>query len=266
MHCSKIGATPSSLNRLLAAALLSFSLGMMTACNKAKSVAEPATSSTQAAAVKTQKAPTPPPTKQPSEVAQAETPTKADLKTVMAKLKLKEGDRLLVTFETSEGNLQGELYWDKVPNTVLNFVELAQGTREWTDPKTNQKVKRPLYDGTVFHRVIPKFMIQGGDPKGTGQGGPGYKFEDEFHASLKHDGPGIISMANAGPNTNGSQFFITDKATPHLNNRHSVFGKVDEASLAIVSKIANVEKDRPGSSKPKTPVVLNKVSIERKAK
>ena len=114
---------------------------------------------------------------------------------------------LRANFETSIGSIVVRLFDDKVPNTVKNFVDLAEGNREWVDPKTGESVKRPLYDGTIFHRVIPEFMIQGGDPKGNGSGGPGYKFEDEFNADLRHNKPGILSMANAGPDTNGSQRF-----------------------------------------------------------
>jgi peptidyl-prolyl cis-trans isomerase A (cyclophilin A) len=172
------------------------------------------------------------------------------------------GQKLFATFKTSMGDIVVELFWDKVPKTVANFVGLAEGTKEWTDPKTKQKVKRPLYDGTVFHRVIPGFMIQGGDPLGTGRGGPGYRFADEFHSSLKHDKPGILSMANAGKNTNGSQFFITEKPTPHLDNKHSVFGQVIEG-VELVPKITGVEKAAGSNSKPKVDIVLNKVLIGR---
>ncbi len=194
---------------------------------------------------------------------EATAPAKIDVKKAGEALGLKAGQKLMATFETSLGNIDVELFWEKAPNTVVNFVQLAEGSREWVEEATNQKVKKPLYNGTIFHRVIPGFMIQGGDPMGNGRGGPGYKFEDEFDDSLKHDAPGILSMANAGPNTNGSQFFITDAPTPHLNNRHSVFGKADEKSLTIVTKIANVEKVRPGSSKPKTDVTLKSVKITR---
>ena len=164
------------------------------------------------------------------------------------------------TLQTNKGNIKIKLFDQQAPNTVANFVGLAEGTKEWTDPQTGQKQSTPLYDGTVFHRVIPDFMVQCGDPLGTGTGGPGYKFEDEFHPELRHSKPGILSMANSGANTNGSQFFITERATPHLDNKHSVFGEVIEG-MDVVNAIAQVDRD--GNDKPKTPVVLEKVTIER---
>ena len=139
-------------------------------------------------------------------------------------------------FTTTEGNFKVRLFDTDVPNTVANFSGLAEGTKEFTDPKTGQKTKRPFYDGLIFHRVIEGFMIQGGDPLGTGTGGPGYKFADEFSPKLRHTKAGLLSMANAGPNTNGSQFFITHRATPHLNGKHAVFGKVVEG-MEVVNKI-----------------------------
>ena len=164
-------------------------------------------------------------------------------------------------FETSLGTFTAELYEDKTPKTVANFVGLSEGTREWKHPKTGEKHKTPYYDGIIFHRVIDGFMIQGGDPLGLGYGGPGYQFEDEFHADLRHDRAGILSMANAGPNTNGSQFFITLGATPHLDRRHSVFGAVVEG-LDVVQKIGKVKTGQ--GDRPVTPVVMNKVTIERR--
>ena len=133
---------------------------------------------------------------------------------------------LYAIFHTSKGDITCILFEKETPKTVDNLVGLANGTKEWTDHKTGKKVKTKFYDGLILHRVIPNFMIQGGDPEGTGRGGPGYKFEDEFHPDLTHSGPGILSMANAGPNTNGSQFFITHVPCPHLDGKHSVFGKV----------------------------------------
>ncbi len=131
-------------------------------------------------------------------------------------------------FETSQGNIVVRLLENEAPKTVANFVGLAEGTKEFTNEKTGQKEKRPFYDGLIFHRVIPQFMIQGGCPQGSGMGGPGYKFADEFHPSLKHSKAGKLSMANSGPGTNGSQFFITVAATPWLDNRHTIFGEVVE--------------------------------------
>jgi peptidyl-prolyl cis-trans isomerase A (cyclophilin A) len=164
-------------------------------------------------------------------------------------------------FETTLGTFTAELFEGKVPKTVANFVGLAEGTKEWTHPKTGQKEKKPYYDGIIFHRIIDGFMIQGGDPLGQGYGGPGFQFEDEFHPELRHDRPGILSMANAGPNTNGSQFFITLAPTPHLDRRHSVFGVVVEG-LDVVKQIGQVKTDR--SDRPVTPVEMKKVTIERR--
>ena len=163
-------------------------------------------------------------------------------------------------FETSHGNFTVELFESKAPKTVANFVGLAEGTKEWTHPQTRQKEKKPYYDGIIFHRVIEGFMIQGGDPLGQGTGGPGYNFADEFHPSLRHNKAGILSMANAGPGTNGSQFFITLAPTPHLDNRHSVFGEV-VSGLDVVKKIGSVPTGR--QDRPIKPVVMNKVTIER---
>jgi peptidyl-prolyl cis-trans isomerase A (cyclophilin A) len=143
---------------------------------------------------------------------------------------------------------------------VANFTGLAEGTREWKHPKTGEKHKKPYYDGIVFHRVIDGFMIQGGDPLGVGSGGPGYQFEDEFHPTLRHDRAGILSMANAGPNTNGSQFFITLGPTPHLDRKHSVFGVV-VSGLDVVEKIGHTPVD--SHDRPKVPVTMTKVTIER---
>jgi peptidyl-prolyl cis-trans isomerase A (cyclophilin A) len=166
-------------------------------------------------------------------------------------------------FKTSEGEIVCRLFENEAPNTVKNFVELAEGTREWTDPRTRQKSNGRLYDGTIFHRVIPKFMIQGGDPTGTGMGGPGYQFADETKGSPhKFDQPGKLAMANAGPNTNGSQIFITVAPTDWLTGNHTIFGEVVEGQ-DIVDRISNVPRNR--QDRPNKDVVLQAVEIERVA-
>lgn len=164
-------------------------------------------------------------------------------------------------FHTSEGKIVCRLYEKEAPKTVANFVELAEGKREWTHPVNNKKSKDRLYDGTVLHRVIPKFMIQGGDPAGTGFGGPGYKFEDETKGSPhSFDKAGKLAMANSGPNTNGSQFFISVAPTPWLTGNHTIFGEVIEGQ-DIADKISELDRDR--TDKPRKPVVIEKLDIER---
>ena len=164
-------------------------------------------------------------------------------------------------FNTSEGTIVCRLFEKEAPKTVANFVELAEGKREWTHPVSRQKSNNKLYDGTVFHRVIPDFMIQGGDPAGNGTGGPGYKFEDETKGSPhRFDKKGKLAMANAGPNTNGSQFFLTVAATEWLTGNHTIFGEVVEGQ-EIVDKISKVSRDR--QDRPVKPVVLESVTIER---
>jgi peptidyl-prolyl cis-trans isomerase A (cyclophilin A) len=164
------------------------------------------------------------------------------------------------TFKTSMGDIVIQLFDEKAPKTVANFVALASGTKEWTDPKSGDKVKKPIYNGTIFHRVIPGFMIQGGDPLGNGTGGPGFRFEDEFHPDLRHTKGGILSMANAGPNTNGSQFFITLAPTLHLDNRHSVFGEVVKGQEVVVAIGAT---PRDGRDRPSKDIVIKEVVISR---
>ncbi|HEY8550746.1 MAG TPA: peptidylprolyl isomerase [Vicinamibacterales bacterium] len=163
-------------------------------------------------------------------------------------------------FETNHGTFVARLFPEAAPKTVENFVGLAEGTKTWKDPVTGKDQNRPFYDGLTFHRVIDGFMIQGGCPLGTGTGGPGYKFEDEFSPAHRHRGAGVLSMANAGPNTNGSQFFITLAAQPHLDNRHSVFGEVVEG-LDVVKAIGRVKTGR--MDRPENPVVIEHVTIER---
>jgi len=169
---------------------------------------------------------------------------------------------LYAHFITSEGNFTVRLFDAETPNTVANFTGLADGSKEWTDPRSGRKVKQPYFNGTVFHRVIEGFMIQGGDPLGQGTGGPGYNFADEFHPKLRHDKAGILSMANSGPNTNGGQFFITLAATPWLNDKHSVFGEVVEG-MDVVKKIGNTQTTKP-ADRPVTPITIQSVTIERK--
>ena len=167
---------------------------------------------------------------------------------------------LYAVMETSLGSIVCQLFEKEAPITVANFVGLVQGTREWIDPKIGKKVKKPFYHGLIFHRVIPKFMIQGGCPLGKGTGSPGYRFKDEFSPKLKFDRSGRLAMANSGPNTNGSQFFITVVPTPHLNNHYTIFGQVIEGQ-AVADKICKVPRDR--RDKPLKDVVIKKVSIRR---
>jgi len=165
------------------------------------------------------------------------------------------------TLHTTQGDIVIELFPNHAPKTVANFVELASGAREWVDPRTGEKTTANLYDGTIFHRVIKDFMIQGGDPLGKGTGGPGYKFKDEFHPELSFDRPYLLAMANAGPGTNGSQFFITVVPTTWLNRKHSIFGEVkDEASQKVVDAIATCKtgaQDRPIEA-----IKINSVSLK----
>jgi peptidyl-prolyl cis-trans isomerase A (cyclophilin A) len=165
---------------------------------------------------------------------------------------------MFATFKTSLGDIRVQLKPESAPKTVDNFVGLATGKKEWTDPRSGEKRNDSLYAGTVFHRVIPNFMIQGGDPLGTGTGGPGYKFEDETRGGPSFDKPGLLAMANAGPNTNGSQFFITEVPTPWLTGNHTIFGEVVDG-FDVVQKIVKVPSS---GDRPKTPVVLESVEIE----
>jgi peptidyl-prolyl cis-trans isomerase A (cyclophilin A) len=165
-----------------------------------------------------------------------------------------------VVMDTSMGRITCQFFQKQAPKTVANFIALAQGTKDWTDPATKRVMHRkPLFDGTIFHRVIPEFMIQGGDPTGTGMGDPGYSFEDEFDPNLGFDVPGRLAMANSGPGTNGSQFFITEVPTEHLNQHHTIFGQCDESSVLVVKTIARVQVG--ADDKPVVPVVLKKVTI-----
>jgi len=167
-----------------------------------------------------------------------------------------------VVIDTSMGRITCQFYQKEAPKTVANFIGLAEGTIDWTDPVTKKKQHhKPLYNGTTFHRVIPEFMIQGGDPEGNGTGDPGYAFDDEFNPDLNFDKPGKLAMANSGPNTNGSQFFITEAAVDSLNQHYSLFGQCDDPSVEVVKSIARVQRDP--EDKPLTPVILKKVTIVR---
>ena len=168
--------------------------------------------------------------------------------------------QLKAILHTNQGDITVRLFESRAPKTVANFVGLATGKRTWTDPETDRERNDPFYDGVIFHRVIPGFMIQGGDRTGTGRGGPGYRFEDEFHRELRHDKPGMLSMANAGPNTNGSQFFVTVAPTPHLDNRHAIFGEVEDG-MDVVQSIASVPRN--GQDRPNQDVIIESVDIVR---
>ena len=163
-------------------------------------------------------------------------------------------------FTTTEGHFTVRLFEEEVPNTVANFIGLAEGTKEWTDPRSNRRVQQPYYDGVIFHRVIDGCMIQGGDPLGQGIGGPGYSFADEFHPKLRHNKAGILSMANRGPNTNGGQFFITLAPTPHLDDRHSIFGEVVDGMDVVqaIGRVPTGDRDRPLKD-----VVIESITIQR---
>src|SRR5436309_7235475 len=169
---------------------------------------------------------------------------------------------LFAHFTTSEGRFTVRLYDADAPKTVANFVGLAEGTKEWTDPRGGGAVTQPYFNGTIFHRVIDGFMIQGGDPLGQGTGGPGYTFGDEFNPKRRHSKAGILSMANRGPNTNGGQFFITLAATPWLDDKHSVFGEVVEG-MDVVTKLGKTATPKPGD-RPVKPITIESVSIEKK--
>lgn len=199
------------------------------------------------------------PSERPPKAAATDTAPLTDLERFSADIP-GEGS-IYVRMETNLGVLRCRLYDERAPRTVANFIGLARGLKTYMDPETDAPIKgQPFYDGVIFHRLIPDFMIQSGDPTGTGRGGPGYTIPDEFHPDLRHDRPGILSMANAGPNTGGSQFFITERATPHLDGRHSVFGLCDD--LEVIKAIARVPAD--ANDKPqKNPPKIVKMTFER---
>jgi peptidyl-prolyl cis-trans isomerase A (cyclophilin A) len=176
--------------------------------------------------------------------------------------KAQQGKDLYATLKTSQGDITVRLFSKDAPKTVQNFVGLAAGEKEWTNPRTGQKTTQPLYPGTIFHRVIPNFMIQGGDPMGTGMGDGGYSFEDEFQSGRTFNKKGLLAMANAGPNTNGSQFFITTSTPAHLNNRHTIFGEVVKG-YDVVEKISNLPRDP--MDRPNPEVTIDKIELSDKA-
>jgi peptidyl-prolyl cis-trans isomerase A (cyclophilin A) len=246
--------------RILTTGLLLLAL---TACTKEKEKepTTPAKPPETAAAVKPPEA-----TKPPETTATPTPPTPTGTGEAAAgqtgfQAKALEGQELFATMETSEGTILLRLFSKDAPKTVANFVGLATGEKEWRDPATLQMVKRPLYNGTIFHRVIPDFMIQGGDPLGNGTGGPGYRFEDEFQSGRRFDKTGILAMANAGPGTNGSQFFITTSLPQWLNNKHTIFGEVVKG-YDVVEKISKVQT-APGN-RPVKPITITKVTISDK--
>jgi peptidyl-prolyl cis-trans isomerase A (cyclophilin A) len=192
--------------------------------------------------------------------AAAEAPAKGEAspkKAVRWSERAAAGEELFATFKTSAGDIEVRLFAKEAPKTVENFVALASGEKEWTDPNTGSKTSRPLYDGTEFHRVMPGFMIQGGDPLGTGTGGPGYRFEDEFQSGRKFDKPCTLAMANAGPNTNGSQFFITEVPTPWLNGKHTIFGE----GIKGCELVARIAKSREGGGTLPPRVKIEKIVL-----
>lgn len=244
--------------RLAFAALLC--VGATVACNKKTEVAADAAGQ-EAPAQAAPAEDTPEAAEAPAEEAAPVDPNALNTESAEEILASIEGEgTLTAVFVTTKGEIVCELFEKQVPNTVANFVGLATGKKTFEDPNDKQRKTEPFYNGTIFHRVIPGFMIQGGDRLGRGMGGPGYQFADEFNAELRHDGAGVLSMANAGPNTNGSQFFITDAPTPHLDNRHSVFGKC--ANLDIVTAIANVERN--SADRPQEDVKIEELRIERR--
>src|SRR5215213_7988056 len=263
-----VPAMRTTLSPLVSSLVLALSLGAA-ACKKEAPPAapEPPPPAQPAPPAEPEKPAEPTPPANPTAQAPAATgdevrpPTAADLEGYIKDIKGK--GPLKAIFDTTQGKLTCELFDKKVPMTVANFVGLARGLKPFKDPKSNETVKRPFYDGLIFHRVIPDFMIQGGDPLGVGTGDPGYRFGDEFDPSLRHDKPGILSMANDGPGTNGSQFFITERPTPHLDDHHTVFGACKEVDA--IKKITRVEKDPAdgSNSRPKTPITIKKLTIKR---
>ncbi|MCY1016657.1 peptidylprolyl isomerase [Pyxidicoccus sp. MSG2] len=240
--------------RILTTVLLCLSLAACKDSDKKESSSTPPPASqTRPAQPAQAPAATPPAATPPAEAAASGEWTK----------KVQAGQEVYATLTTNQGAIVVRLFSKDAPKTVANFVGLATGEKPWTDPNSGQRVTdRPLYQGVIFHRVIPGFMIQGGDPTGTGRGDPGYRFEDEFQSGRTFNKPGLLAMANAGPGTNGSQFFITTSTPDYLNNRHTIFGEVVQG-YDVVAKISNVQRD--SRDRPQTPVVIEKISMSDQA-
>jgi len=233
---------------------------LLAACSKKPSAVETKTAEAPAAAAPAPAAPAPTPPPEAPKAAPGSVPALGGESTAEI-LGAYPGDgKLIATLATTHGKINCELFDKKAPNTVANFVGLATGKKTYINFKNQQPERGNFYDGLIFHRVIPDFMIQGGDPQGVGMGGPGYQFADEFEPTLRHDKAGTLSMANSGPGTNGSQFFITDRATAHLDNRHSVFGACDETD--IIKQIARVPA-APGD-RPLQDVIIEHITVARK--
>jgi len=233
---------------------------LVAACSKQTSAPAPTPAEAPAAAAPAPAAPAPTPAPEAPKAALGSVPALGGESTAEILAAYPGEGKLIATLATTHGKINCELFDKKAPNTVANFVGLATGKKTYINFKTGLPERGNFYDGLIFHRVIPDFMIQGGDPQGVGMGGPGYQFADEFEPTLRHDKAGTLSMANSGPGTNGSQFFITDRATPHLDNRHSVFGTCDETD--IIKQIARVPA-APGD-RPLQDVIIEHITVARK--
>ena len=243
------------LSTLVAAALMTTPAGAQTASPAKPAPAKPATPATKPAAPTQKPAPT---TQKPAATPAAPAAAAGGTASTSA---AKHGPGVYAHITTNHGLMVARLFQKEVPMTVENFIGLAEGKKQWRNPRTNTMVRRPYYTNLTFHRIIPGFMIQGGDPEGTGSGGPGFSFADEFNPKLRHNKAGILSMANRGPNTNGGQFFITLAPTPHLDNRHSVFGEIVDGMdvLMAIGKVPTMK----ANNRPVKPVVIKTVRIER---
>ncbi len=256
-HSMKFEIRSITLAMILLFSIFAFS-PLVKAEEKAKEAPPAQTKAAAKAEAKALPAASPVGTKAEAKALPSPSPAKAETTQATKKKGFKN---MYALFDTTMGNIKCRLFFDKVPNTVANFTDLAEGKKEWIDSSSRTKKKTHFFDGLVFHRVIPKFMIQGGDPLGNGTGGPGYQFKDEFASDLKHDKPGMLSMANSGKDTNGSQFFITSVATPWLDRKHTIFGEVIEG-MDVVDAISNTPRDS-SNDKPLKSVVINKLTIIR---